>query len=679
MLTHRPTIRQLPTSLINKIAAGEVIERPASVVKEMLENSIDSGATRIELSVEKGGTELIRIADNGCGIEAEQLTLAIAPHATSKLVDAEDLFTVMTLGFRGEALASIAEISHLIIRSRPEDSENGHELEIRGGQYTTPVPCAASVGTSIEVRNLFFNTPVRRKFLKSSSTEMGHITEAFTRIAVAYPNVHMLLRSGERIVHDLSPTDDFLGRIRKLYGDEIADSLIPVESQIDATRVQGYVANPNVSRSNNRMQYLFLNGRYIKDRALQHALGEAYRSLLMVGRFPICFLHLTVPPNEVDVNVHPTKTEVRFTDSGRLYSQLLSTLRKKFLSSDLSNAPLSRTTQRPDDDSDSDHRKTIAADATGNTTGPASPGITQHADQLLQWARGKSGGATEFQPFPDNFGQRLATHREMSNAGNSPSQSRPEPVSNGPATQFDPNNPAATAYSPPAFPDSPDADASTNPSGAMAWNPNGPGQNDTTRRYDAAQTPSMNHLGFQLHNRYLITEDSSGMVVIDQHALHERVIYEQIRVRVLNKSLETQRLLVPEPVSLTASEAADALASKDLLAEVGIEIEPFGGDTIAVTAYPAMLANIQPGDMVRQLLESIAAEKKPEPRELVDSLLHMIACKAAIKAGDKLTPEEITALLEQRDHYQDTHHCPHGRPTALFFSRDHLDKLFKRT
>ncbi|MFN7629364.1 MAG: DNA mismatch repair endonuclease MutL, partial [Pirellula sp.] len=324
-----PLIRQLPVGLVNKIAAGEVIERPASVVKETLENSIDAGANFVEVCVEGGGIDLIRISDSGCGIEPEQLELALAPHATSKLQSSDDLFDVRTLGFRGEALASIAEISHLTLRSRVAASDSGYELRAQGGEREPIRPCAMDVGTTIEVRHLFFNTPVRRKFLKSPSTEMGHVIEAFTRIALAFPSVQMVLKSNDRVLHDLPPTVRWADRIRSFFGDEIADALIAVEHDDDKVRFRGYVADPSVSRSNNRMQYLFLNGRYIRDRALQHALGEAYRGLLMVGRMPVCFLQMEIDPKVVDVNVHPTKVEVRFEDSGAIYSRLLHALRHK--------------------------------------------------------------------------------------------------------------------------------------------------------------------------------------------------------------------------------------------------------------------------------------------------------------------------------------------------------------
>jgi DNA mismatch repair protein MutL len=661
-----PTIRTLPTSLINKIAAGEVIERPASVVKEMLENSIDAGAKRIELTVEGGGIDLIRISDDGCGIEKDQLLLAIAPHATSKLVDADDLFDIQTLGFRGEALASVAEISHLILRSRVAESESGAELIIRGGEYDLPRDCAAPVGTTIEVRHLFFNTPVRRKFLKSSQTEMGHTIEAFTRIALAHPRVHMVLISNNRTLHDLPATENWSERIEAFFGNEVSDQLIRIDNRDAEIRLHGYVVDPAVSRSNNRMQYLFLNGRFIRDRALQHALGEAYRGLLMVGRFPICFLHLEIPAHQVDVNVHPTKSEVRFLDGGEIYRRLLQALRSKFLSTDLTAKVQSEDTNPPAMNPSSGSYVPAPTQNAGmwrnEATVPSdSPSRSAPNDSLMQWGRsqghsvdiGLPGRMPEFKPFADTF-------RVDRGPSIAPSPSAIEPWFQDSTTPTNPANVDASPSSP----------VGLSPDGVQRWH----------REDSSHTTPAASHLGFQIHNRYLVTQDDSGMVVIDQHALHERILYEQIRERVLSQSMESQRLLIPEPITLTASEAGAALDSRETLKQIGIEIEPFGGDTILITAYPAMLSKVSPAEMVRQVLEPLMeAGKAPEARVMLDSMMNMMSCKAAIKAGDKLSSEEITALLEQRHLFADTHHCPHGRPTALFFSREQLDKMFKRT
>lgn len=613
-------IQQLSTSVINKIAAGEVIERPASVVKELMENAVDAGATRIEVTIEKGGTDLVRVTDDGCGIAAEELELALASHATSKIRSADDLFHVDTMGFRGEALASISEVSHFRIQSRTREQDAGAFLEVEGGERGPLTPCGCPCGTTIEVRNLFFNTPVRRKYLKTVPSETGHVTEAFHRIALAHPWVQFSLKNQQRQVYDLPPAERWRDRIQALFGEQIAESLMWVESNQGEVRLTGYVADPAVNRGNSRMQYLFLNGRHIRDRSLQHALTESYRGLLLHGRYPISFLRLEMPAEMVDVNVHPTKLEVRFQDGGRLYSQLLGTIRRKFLSSDLT----AKVPREP------------APAAAGQSATPyqlQSSGTPSQARLDLQATPGSLGRLPEFRPFDMPAGEPHSA-AEMTPVSAEPSSAPPAPVRSVPA--------------------------------------------DATQPDSAG--PTIVQRGIQLHNRYLITENESGMVVIDQHALHERILYEKFKAKILARELETQRLLMPRPVQLTVSEVGAVLEAKQALAQLGIAVEPFGGDTVLVSSYPAMLARIGPEEMLKQIVEILlAGPKLPDSRDLVDELLHMMACKAAVKAGDHLSPEEVTALLEQRHLFEDTHHCPHGRPTALVFSREELDRRFLRT
>jgi DNA mismatch repair protein MutL len=655
-----PDIRPLPPSVVNKIAAGEVIERPASVVKELLENAVDAGARRIEVCVESGGTELVRVADDGCGIRAEQLPLAVASHATSKIADAEDLFRVHTLGFRGEALASIAEVSRLRLRSRTADSAAGAELEVVGGAVGAVAPCGCPVGTTVEVRQLFYNTPVRRKFLRSTQTELGHVTEAFTRIVLAYPAVHFTLRHLERVLFDLPPAERWRDRIATFFGPEVGDALLPIESQDGDVRLSGYAADPSCSRANNRMQYLFLNGRHIRDRSLQHALGEAYRGLLVTGRFPVAFLRLELPAEAVDVNVHPTKLEVRFQDGNRVYSQLLATLRQKFLSTDLT-ARVQSAAATADSDPTGAHDREQAA---------------RHRAELIDWAHGQTTGR------PPPWEQGAAGAAATVPAGSPEARAPGPPVAAGSAPpparlglRFDTDR-----HDVPAFQPFPDAGLRARPAatGAEPMAPASPGAPAATP--DSLARTAHGYLGMQVHNRYLVTESEEGLVVIDQHALHERILYEQLREKVLAGTLEKQRLLVPEPVTLPPAEAAAAVNAQAALAQLGIDIEPFGGNTVLVATYPAMLANFPPAEILRQAVEQLLShDAPPERRELLDDLLHMIACKAAIKAGDHLSAGEIAALLEQRHLFQDAHHCPHGRPTALVFTREELDKRFKRT
>jgi DNA mismatch repair protein MutL len=637
-----PRIQQLSPSVVNKIAAGEVIERPASVLKELLENSVDAGATRIDVTLEKGGSDVIRIADNGCGIAAEEMPLAIASHATSKIRTADDLFSVMTLGFRGEALASIAEVSRLLLRSRTPDAASGSELEVVGGAVGEVMPVGCPVGTTIEVRNLFFNTPVRHKFMRSPQTEMGHSIEAVTRLALAHPQIHFTLTHNGRTVHDLPPMPNIHGRIAAFFGDELASDLIEVRSESDGIALDGYVANPMHSRATARMQYLFLNGRAIRDRALQHALGEAYRGLLLTGRQPICFLRLRMPADLVDVNVHPTKQEVRFQDSGRLYSLLLGTLRTKFLTTDL--------------------QARGAAPAAIGSRNEETDAAVAGTSALVNWAKEQLGRQIERAgaSSPPTLSSQMA-------GGVAPAHNFDEPLQ---IHRFDEHVERQFDLS-----STPRVDRQDHEEGNVVYQV----ESSTRGRGRPGSLDDSPRNALQVHNRYLVVETESGIEVIDQHALHERILYEQIREKVLAGALESQRLLVPEPVDLTAQEAAAVLEHAELLGQLGVEVQPFGGETVLVSSYPAMLANLSPAEVLRELVEKLlVGGKQPDARDLLDELLHMIACKAAVKFGDRLNPEEINALLSQRHLAQDQHHCPHGRPTALVFTREDLDRQFKR-
>ena len=654
-------INQLPPSVINQIAAGEVVERPASVVKELLENAIDAGATKVDVTVERGGKDLIRIADNGSGLAPEDLPLAFLPHATSKLATADDLFRVATLGFRGEALAAIAEVSRVRCQTRQADGAEGSELTIEGGVAGPILPTGCPVGTVVEVRNLFFNTPVRRSFLKADSTEAGHVLEMFTRIALAYPTVHLTFRSGGKIVHDLPPVTGIGDRVSEFFGRELSGALLWVESRVEATHLWGYVAHPSQSRSSNKGQFLFVGGRYVRDRSLAHALGEAYRGLLMVGRSPVAFLHLEMPPEEVDVNVHPTKVEVRFRDSQRIYSQLLSTVRQTFLASDLHSrlqTPEVKATSSP-------------------YGGPREPAPGFKADPSFELNAGdarKREVSSWFDSLPrPQPGPSASTIPPRNAFASGPPlvdwTERFRPMTNAaPTTLFDEFG---------ATP-SDDSAAPSVGSRSTAGDSEGEALPSTPTSPLRATAPSSNKV-FQLHDSYLIAETDEGMVVIDQHALHERILYEELRNRLERGGVESQRLLVPEPVHVTASEASVLLEQQDALLALGIGVEPFGGDTVLVNSVPAMLAGVAPERLLRDLADHFRSKPLPPTRDaLLADLLHMVACKAAIKAGQKLTPEEISAFVDRRHLVADSHHCPHGRPTALIFTKTELERQFGR-
>jgi DNA mismatch repair protein MutL len=665
-------IQQLTASVVNKIAAGEVIERPASVVKELLENSLDALSTRIEVDVVAGGTELIRIVDDGEGIHPDDLLLAVTSHATSKIRSADDLFDVQTMGFRGEALASVAEVSRLRIRSRQADQPHGMELSSDLGRVTPPRACGCPFGTQIEIRNLFENTPVRRKFLKTLSTEFGHVAEQFSRIALANPRLHLVLRHNEKIVHELPAVDRPLDRIRLFFGSDVADGLIAVESEQDGTRMWGYVGHPNTSKSSRRQQYLFLNGRWIQDRSLQHALTEAYRGLLMVGRQPVAFLFIDLPPDRVDVNVHPTKVEVRFRDSQQLFRQLLSMIRSKFLSMDIQSQ-----LQIP---------VGAAAAGSGPLTGFAPPvqGANRQRElvsEFSNWSanqlRSPGTEAAPFRPFPSEL-PRIGS-RDADVVRSSPS------VSSG---SWNATGPGVGA----AWPATADESAAVATLEACASGELAESETIASQSPDMA-SPAMHgrnepvawsgSRAMQIHDCYLVVETPEGITVIDQHALHERIVYEHLRERVLNGAVESQRLLVPQPIELTGTEAAMLLEQAEAFDRAGLGIEDFGNGTLLVNRYPAMLKKVDLNELVRELLAKLegggaAGVQTSARRDILDELLHMMSCKAAVKAGQRLSQDEIDSLLEQRHLIDDAHHCPHGRPTALSLSRMELDRQFGR-
>ncbi|HET6324235.1 MAG TPA: DNA mismatch repair endonuclease MutL [Planctomycetaceae bacterium] len=644
-------IHALDALVVNQIAAGEVIERPASVVKELLENSIDALATRVDVEIGDGGSELIRVADDGEGIHPDDFALAVTSHATSKIAGADDLFRVRTMGFRGEALASIAAVSRMRLRSRRAEAEGGCELLVEGGQPGALQPCGCPVGTVVEVRNLLYNTPVRRKFLRAVATEFGHISEQFTRVALAHPKLTASLRHNQRSVYELPPTGQVLDRLKLFFGSDLADKLIWVESQTAEARIWGYVAHPSESRATRKGQYLFLNGRWIQDRSLQHALGEAYRGLLMTGRYPVVFLFLELAPELVDVNVHPTKAEVRFRDNQPLYRLLLAAIRTRFLSANLES-----TISVP---KAAAWRFENFAPDRGGLSGPAQRDLQL---ELAEWAR------SQLSQF-----SATATTEGPTSADASPSAAWPLHSSLSPAPAF--GMPAVAQPSGSPF------DVSPPPVGAPVAESSGADSSPAGFHSGSAgldRDPGLTQV-MQVHDCYLVVETAQGITVIDQHALHERVMYEHLRHRVDQGAVESQRMLVPQPLDFSDREAATLLEHADVLSQIGYRLEEFGGATVLLSAYPAILAHADHDRILRDAAESLGSSgQKPSRRDILDSLLHLMACKAAVKAGQRLKPEEMESLLAQRHLIDDAHHCPHGRPTALVLTRAELDRQFGR-
>jgi DNA mismatch repair protein MutL len=597
-------IHRLPLSVVNRIAAGEVVERPASVVKELLENALDSGPTRIDVSLEQGGIGLVRVVDDGSGIEPEDLPLAVSTHATSKLRVAEDLEHIGTLGFRGEALASISEVARVVLRSRTATAGHGASIEVNGGQMGEVTPEGCALGTTVEVHQLFANVPARRAFLRAAPTEWSHASEAFVRTALAHPAVAMTLSHNGRRVHDLVAADRWRTRVGGLYGQALADRLLEVEAHDGEISVHGLVGRPEDDVAGTRLQHLFVSGRPFRDRSILHAVQEAYRGVLLSGRQPIVFLRFELPPDMVDVNVHPAKMEVRFREPSRLYRLVLSCLRTKFLVSDL-RTPLVPPPELPP--------YSAAAGA------PSLPAQRLEAG-LAPW-----------------FGQ--PDRAELS---------RPWPV-------------AAAADQPAGH----DPFLAVRPGPDLCPAP--------------AQAPAAER-AVQMHDRYLIVETAEGIEVIDQHALHERVLYEALKSSVAAGNLEVQPLLIPEPVELSPADLEVVTEHAAALERAGLRIEPFGGSTVIVTSTPVLAGNTPAETLLREVVDRLAAlSAGADSGMLVDEVLHSLACRAAIKAGNPLSQPEIDALVRDRHVVGTSHHCPHGRPTSLTLSRQELDRQFRRT
>jgi DNA mismatch repair protein MutL len=511
---------------VNQIAAGEVIERPASVVKELLENAIDAESSHLEIAIEEGGRKLIRLQDDGLGMAADDLALAVASHATSKLRSSDDLSRIVTFGFRGEALASIGSVSEMTITTRRAAEVEGHSITLAGGQASEVRVAGSAPGTNIEVRNLFFNMPARRKFLKTEATELGHIVDAVANAALAYPKVAIRVTHNGRTVHDLPSAESVRQRVAAFFGSDLAEKLIEIESESPAGTLWGLVAPPAETRASSRMQFLYVNGRYIRDRSLLHAVREAYRGLMEANRQPVVFLYLTVAPEDVDVNVHPTKIEVRLRNGQQLYRELLATLREKFLMTDLAprlDVPLGQGESR------------------------AAPGETMPGDMENRESRIRQSLADFMRAPPVNPQPRFSYAPGDRRFSGSPTQT--------------PRDFMATPPPPDRFSEGSEANAAPASSGELS------GEDSTTGHEPRA---------IQLHNTYLVAETDEGMLIVDQHALHERVLYEELRTRLANGSLESQRLLIPVVLDVTDRERAFLEEHREHLARLGVDFELFG-------------------------------------------------------------------------------------------------------
>ncbi len=580
-------IRILPPEIASQIAAGEVVERPASVIKELLENALDAKASYIALSVLDAGRRLIEVADNGSGISPAELKLAVERHATSKLVNAGDLFHMTTLGFRGEALASIGSVALMTITSRNSEFESGARLRVEGGRILEFERVGAPVGTVVRVENLFFNVPARLKFLKHDTTERRQIDNLVTRYALAYPDVRIKLQQENRPALQTSGNGDRREVLAALYGADVARQMLVVVAQDNDLKVNGFISPTSITRSNRREINFFVNGRPVQDTALVAALLKAYHTLLMVGRYPQAILFLEISPELVDVNVHPTKAEVRFRDPERIFNGVQRAIRRALLA----HNPIPGTSDQL-------------------TWGSSTPSMERNTG----W------GANQRLPMQDPF----------------PSRSSLDDTSREQKSDVRPIQPALSD----------------------------------------SRTPIVRLVG-QVANAYLVAEGPDGLYLIDQHAAHERVLFERIMAQSATTN-PAQSLLQPITVSLPPGAARLLDGQLPILEKLGFVVEQFGPNTYLVRAIPAALSGLDPASALRVLVEDFEEDETPLQAEIEARIVARICKRAAVKAGKSLTPEEQRILIDELVACQSPRTCPHGRPTMIHLSVDLLERQFGR-
>ncbi|SME95014.1 MULTISPECIES: DNA mismatch repair endonuclease MutL [unclassified Pseudomonas] len=624
-------IQLLSPRLANQIAAGEVVERPASVAKELLENSLDSGARRIDVEVEQGGVKLLRVRDDGGGISADDLPLALARHATSKIRELEDLEGVLSLGFRGEALASISSVARLTLTSRTANASEAWQVETEGRDMTPRVqPAAHPVGTSVEVRDLFFNTPARRKFLKAEKTEFDHLQEVIRRLALARFDVGFHLRHNGKSILSLHEAHDETARARRvgaICGPGFMEQALPIDVERNGLRLWGWVGLPTFSRSQADLQYFFVNGRAVRDKLVAHAVRQAYRDVLFNGRHPTFVLFLELEPNGVDVNVHPTKHEVRFREGRSVHDFLYGTLHRALAD------------VRPEDQ--------LAAPA-------AAADIVRPSGQQA----GEFGPQGEMRLASPVLEQPRAPQFSISNGGSgsgyqsqySPRPSQPLPAAESQAVYrefYKPLNDGAAA--PSSLPES---------------------QGDI---------PPLGYALAQLKGIYILAENAVGLVLVDMHAAHERIMYERLKVAMASEGLSGQPLLVPESLALSQREADCAEEHAQWFQRLGFELQRLGPETLAIRQIPALLKQAEANRLVQDVLADLMEYGTSDRIQAhLNELLGTMACHGAVRANRRLAIPEMNALLRDMENTERSGQCNHGRPTWTQMGLDDLDKLFLR-
>jgi DNA mismatch repair protein MutL len=632
-----PRIELLSPRLANQIAAGEVVERPASVIKELLENSLDSGARRIDIDVEQGGVKLLKVRDDGSGIASDDLPLALARHATSKIRDLEDLERVMSLGFRGEALASISSVARLILTSRTLDAEQAWQVETEGRDMQPRVqPAAHPVGTSVEVRDLFFNTPARRKFLKSEKTEFDHLQEVIRRLALARFDVAFHLRHNGKSVLSLHEAPDEAMRARRvgaICGPGFLEQAMPIDVERNGVRLWGWVGLPTFSRSQADMQYFFVNGRVVRDKLVAHAVRQAYRDVLFNGRHPTFVLFLEVDPAVVDVNVHPTKHEVRFRDGRMVHDFLYGTLHRALAD------------VRPEDQLAAAPASTVAM---VRPTGPEAGEFGPQGEMTLAARPGQS-PAQPFQPAPQGAsGQSGGGYSGYSGGAERRPPAQPLAEASGVYRAFFaplPGSETATAGLP----------------------------------EQQGEIPPLGFALAQLKGIYILAENAHGLVLVDMHAAHERIMYERLKVAMATEGLSGQPLLVPESLALSQREADCAEEHAGWFSRLGFELQRLGPETLAIRQIPALLKQAEANRLVADVLADLMEYGSSDRIQAhINELLGTMACHGAVRANRRLAVPEMNALLRDMEITERSGQCNHGRPTWTQLGVDELDKLFLR-
>lgn len=610
-------IKILPEILSNKIAAGEVVERPASVVKELVENALDAGSTRVVIDVGKGGRALIRVSDNGAGMGHDDALLALERYATSKIYKDQDLFSINTLGFRGEALPSIAAVSRFNLTTRAATADGGTEIVVEGGKIKNVSAIGAPVGTMITVRQLFFNTPARRKFLKTIGTEMGHIADMVARIALGNPAVQFRLTHNDKHVKSWSAAPEKLARVVDVLGNDLKSSLHAVEFKNDDISISGWISLPRASRRTSRGIYIYVNGRFVRDRIVQHALFEGYSQRLVKGQFPVAVIFIDLPPDAVDVNVHPTKNEVRFARQRDVHEAVRRAVAQTLYEKD---------------------RPGWGADRSSGRQESADPGWISEAI------------SKDFGFRISDFGKKSANF-PVPGEGSDGEEHGGRKFSTDPETRTE--QPATRKAQP-----------ANRTAQSVFW--------------EQKTFSDMRVIG-QFHNTYIVCESEQGLILIDQHAAHERILFEQFSVRSADARKSAQRLLVPETIELGYREAGVLEKMIPELSEFGLDIEPFGGNTFVVKAVPAQLAGREIKPVIIEIVEKTAETGAASGLgEALDHSRMVLACHAAIRANQALSPTQIKGLLSQLDGCHNPAHCPHGRPTWIHWDTRALEKSFKR-